>query len=236
MSSNLDLIDTREPYPAQPGSDPRLAPPKQTRRVYDIVAPVYSVSSLLFHSRAHKKALALSELQDGSRVLELAMGSGEMFHRLVQANPNGQTIGFDFSVNMAARSQVAATNTFPGAFARCICADARRLPFPDGYFDTLVCCYLFELLTPAEGLETIREIVRVLKPGGALTLTLVGQHVAFFNLLYKVCTKVAPAFWGRQVTSAIPEKLTAHGFVIESTSTLRQGFYPTRLLRARKPA
>jgi len=36
-------------------------------------------------------------IQDGMKVLEVATGSGEMFRRLVRANPSGTTIGLDLS-------------------------------------------------------------------------------------------------------------------------------------------
>ena len=62
----------------------------RTRRVYDRMAAVYPVSTLLFHSRAHRCALEASGLSDGMRVLEVATGSGEMFRRLVRANRGGE--------------------------------------------------------------------------------------------------------------------------------------------------
>ena len=47
----------------------------------------------------------MSGIRDGMSVLEVATGSGEMFKRLVRANPSGRTIGVDLSPNMAARTQ-----------------------------------------------------------------------------------------------------------------------------------
>ena len=61
----------------------------RTRRVYDRLAAVYPVSTMFFHSRAHRCALGASGLRDGMKVLEVATGSGEMFRRLVRANRLG---------------------------------------------------------------------------------------------------------------------------------------------------
>ena len=61
----------------------------RTRRVYDILASVYPLSTFFFHSKAHACALRHSGIRDGMRVLEVATGSGEMFRRLVRSNPNG---------------------------------------------------------------------------------------------------------------------------------------------------
>ena len=60
---------------------------QRTRRVYDRMAAIYPLSTMFFHSRAHRCALGASGIRDGMRVLEVATGSGEMFRRLVRANP-----------------------------------------------------------------------------------------------------------------------------------------------------
>ncbi|MDR3703811.1 MAG: methyltransferase type 11, partial [Candidatus Sulfopaludibacter sp.] len=77
----------------------------RTRRVYDRLAAVYPMSTMLFHSRAHRCALEASGVRNGMKVLEVATGSGEMFRRLVRANRKGWNTGVDLSPNMAARTQ-----------------------------------------------------------------------------------------------------------------------------------
>jgi len=211
-----------------------LAPPRKTRLLYDLVAPFYPMSSRLFHTHAHAKTLELLNIRDGSSVLEVAMGSGEMFQRLVRANQGGQTVGVDFSANMAAHSQAKIRQTYLGADAHCPCTDARQLPFRDGSFDALVCCYLFELLNEAHMLEAMDEMGRVIKPGGRLGLILVAQSESTFNLLYRVCTFVAPAFWGRQVSSAMPDLLRSRDFEIEAATKIRQLYFHSRILIAKK--
>jgi ubiquinone/menaquinone biosynthesis C-methylase UbiE len=213
-----------------------LAPPKRTRFLYDLVAPLYPISSRLFHARAHAKTLEMLNMRDGSSVLEVAMGSGEMFDRLVRANPAGQTIGVDFSANMAAQSQMKIRQSYAGADAHCPCTDARQLPFRDASFDVLVCCYLFELLSEEHMLEAMDEMCRVLKPGGRLGLILVAQNASSFNLLYKFCTLIAPAFWGRQVSSVMPELLRSRDFEVETATKVRQLYFHSRVLIARKLA
>ena len=51
--------------------------PGPTRRVYDLLAGVYPLSTFLFHEKAHKVALSLAGIRDGMRVLEVATGSGD---------------------------------------------------------------------------------------------------------------------------------------------------------------
>lgn len=207
---------------------------ERTRRVYDRLAAVYPLSTMFFHSRAHRRALESSGLRDGMRVLEVATGSGEMFRRLVNANPAGVTMGVDLSPNMAARTQRSVRRKFPVAKTQCQAVDARRMPFPNETFDAVFCCYLLELLSSEDIMNTLAEFRRVIRNRGRLTLVLIGQHTAAFNSIYKVLGSLAPAFWGRQVERRVPELIEASRFEIVADSMVRQTFYPSRILVARK--
>ncbi|HLK65936.1 MAG TPA: class I SAM-dependent methyltransferase [Bryobacteraceae bacterium] len=206
----------------------------RTRKVYDRLSAVYPVSTMLFHSRAHRCALEASGIQNGMMVLEVATGSGEMFRRLVKANGNGSTIGVDLSPNMAARTQRAARNRFPSARTHCQAVDARHMPFRSESFDAVFACYLLELLSGDDIVSTLREFRRVLRDNGRLTMVIIGQSTPMFNAIYKVLGKVAPAFWGRQVERRVPELIEAARFEIVKDRMVRQTFYPSRVLVAHK--
>jgi ubiquinone/menaquinone biosynthesis C-methylase UbiE len=206
----------------------------RTRLVYDRLAAFYPLSTMLFHSRAHRCALELTGIEDGMRVLEVATGSGEMFRRLLRANRRGQTVGIDLSPRMAARTQKQARKQFPSAEAHCQAVDARRMPFRDRSFDAVVCCYLLELLAADDILQTVNEFHRVLRYRGRLALVLIGQNTPLFNRLYKIAGSVAPAFWGRQVEQRVPEIIEAADFRIVREKFVRQSLYPSRVLIARK--
>ena len=168
------------------------------------------------------------------RILEVATGSGEMFRRLVRVNRNGTTLGVDLSPNMAAIAQKRARRRFPLSSTHCQAVDARHMPFRDGSFDVVVCCYLLELLSSEDIVRTVEEFHRVLSARGRLALVMIGEDTAVFNRIYKVLGKVAPAFWGRQVEQRVPELIEASEFRIVSEDVIRQAFYPSRVLVARK--
>lgn len=207
---------------------------ERTRRVYDRMAVFYPASTFFFHSRAHRCALEVSGIEDGMRVLEVATGSGEMFRRLVKANRSGHTVGFDLSPNMAARTQRRVRTQYPGVRTHCQAVDARYMPFPDETFDAVVCCYLLELLSSEDIMRTLHEFRRVLRAGRKLTLVCIGQNTDLFNRAYRICGRVAPAFWGRQVESRVPDFLDANRMHLIEDRKLRQGFYPSRVLVAKK--
>ncbi|MBI3210295.1 MAG: class I SAM-dependent methyltransferase [Candidatus Solibacter usitatus] len=202
----------------------------RTQKAYDRMSAVYPISTMFFHSRAHRQVLRSTDIKDGMRVLEIATGSGEMFRRLLKTNPSGLTIGGDLSPNMAGRTQRRVTGRFPHVKAGCQAMDARHLPFRDKSFDAVVCCYLLELLSSDDAERAIGEVRRVLKPGGSLTLVLIGENKRYFNRIYRFLGALAPAFWGRQICSVVPEILSRHQLSIQSERTIWQSFYPSRVV------
>lgn len=224
----IELADTAAQLSDETASSASLL----TRRIYDVLAPIYAVPTLLFHAHGHSAALAASSVENGMRVLEVAMGSGEMFKRLLELNLDGQTIGVDLSPKMAARSQATARRLFPEVSAACQAADVRYLPYGDGQFDRVVCCYLFELLPDKDIPDTVMELRRVLRPGGRLTTILIAQNKRSFNAMYKVCSKVLPAFWGRQLDGYVADLLPQYGFEIDTDRHVQQFFYSSRIVSA----
>jgi len=69
---------------------------------------------------------------------------------------------------------------------------------------------------------------------GRLTVVLIGQNTPMFNAIYKVIGRIAPAFWGRQVEQRVPKLIEWARFEILQDRMVRQTFYPSRVLVARK--
>jgi ubiquinone/menaquinone biosynthesis C-methylase UbiE len=207
---------------------------ERTRRVYDSISGIYPASTFFFHSKAHRCLLRHAGIQNGTQVLEIATGSGEMFRRLVHANPDGKTFGLDLSPNMAARTQRRARKEFPSAEAHCGAVDVRSMPFRNASFDAVVCCYLLELLGQDDIRLTLREISRVLRPGGRFSLVVIGENAKTFNRLYTVCGSLVPAFWGQQVERSVTNLIGKAGLRIIAEDLVRQTGYPSRVLIAEK--
>jgi SAM-dependent methyltransferase len=131
------------------------------------------------------------------------------------------------------RNGMSVLEKFPQVRLGCGVADVCNLPFRDASFDAVVCCYLLELLTRAEIMRALEEIVRVLRPSATFTLVLVGQNVTLFNWAYALAQAVAPAFWGRQVEHDVPALLEEFDMRITTDTFVRQGFYRSRVLVAR---
>jgi ubiquinone/menaquinone biosynthesis C-methylase UbiE len=203
----------------------------RTRRIYDLMARVYPVSSRLFHAKAHGVAVAMSGIRDGTNVLEIATGSGEMFSRIAAANPRGLNVGIDLSASMAAVTQERTRKRHPGVRCGLKAVDARQMPFRDGSFDTVVCCYLLELLANNDIVRALHEVHRVLKPGGRMVVILICHQRTYFNYAYRMASKLAPAFWGQQVDERRMGLIFENcGFLVREEKRVTQTLYPSRVL------
>lgn len=131
-------------------------------RFFDVWSRFYRFGPLgLELRRLQRKAIEHLRVVPGDRVLDLGCGPGDgadLIHEL-----GGTAIGLDYSTGM-----LRTASARPALSGRLLRADAGRLPFADGAFDKLVCTNSFHHYP--EHLAALREMRRVLRPGGVLSL------------------------------------------------------------------
>jgi ubiquinone/menaquinone biosynthesis C-methylase UbiE len=101
----------------------------------------------------------------GRRLLDVGCGTGRGLADL--ADTGARLIGSDASVDMLARATRACPGGPPPLLAA---AHAQRLPFADDSFDTVVSLNFLHLFSLETQGQMVREMKRVLKPGGRLIL------------------------------------------------------------------
>lgn len=150
----------------------RLSPLQYRERVrqwYDGPAgAVLAIGSLISLHEPLVGSLLRSRRFDVSphrTILDVGSGAGQILgHLLKVAHPQARLVGFDLSQQMLRRARNRLKSTRP----RFVAGDLMRLPFADATFDCVTCGWVIEHLPdPRPGL---REIARVLRPGGSLLL------------------------------------------------------------------
>lgn len=101
------------------------------------------------------------DIRDNDRVLEVGCGYGWISRSLWDV-ANIEWIGIDQSVEMIRRLRA----IYPDRGSQALHADARRLPFREGQFDKVLCTGV--LMHINEHSVAVRELIRVLRPGGVL--------------------------------------------------------------------
>jgi demethylmenaquinone methyltransferase/2-methoxy-6-polyprenyl-1,4-benzoquinol methylase len=103
----------------------------------------------------------------GARILDLCCGTGDLALAFRREAPGGaEIVGTDFVPEMIARAQCKAKAA--GANITFAEADALALPFGNESFDLVSCSFGFRNLANYE--RGLREIHRVLKPGGVAAI------------------------------------------------------------------
>jgi len=174
--------------------DARIAQEK-VPELYRRIAPVYDAWSWLTERKACDRCLELAAIEDGEDVLEVAVGTGRTFVRILEANPSGRSEGIDLTAAMLARAEEKAARTGIGAYhlAR---GDARRLDYPSSSFDVLISCYLFDLLPERDILSALDEYARVLRTGGRLAIVNMTHGKRWYNGMWSRLYRMSPALLG----------------------------------------
>jgi ubiquinone/menaquinone biosynthesis C-methylase UbiE len=176
---------------------------KVQRRVqrygWDLAADEYEP---LWHSQlapAQARLLACAAPAPGERVLDVACGTGLVSFAAAEAiGPRGALLGVDISGLMveAARRRADVRRIFNAGFER---MDAERLELPDSTFDVALCS-LGLMYVPDPG-RALREMRRVLRPGGRVCLAVWGErgHCGWAPLFpivdAEVASDVCPLFF-----------------------------------------
>ena len=74
-------------------------------RKYNRIASVYDLFGILMESKARQRALDLAAIQDGEKILEVALGTGLNFVEILKRNPCGWVEGIDISMKMLERAK-----------------------------------------------------------------------------------------------------------------------------------
>lgn len=143
---------------------------------------------LLFRPYAEDMARRVAALAP-RRILETAAGTGIVTEAMAEAVPEAEIVATDLNQAMldVAAARIGAPNV---AFRQ---ADAQSLPFEDGSFDAVVT--QFGVMFFPDRIGAYREVLRVLKPGGAFLFN-VWDSLDANPVSEAIQTKVAELFPG----------------------------------------
>ncbi|HUQ29845.1 MAG TPA: bifunctional demethylmenaquinone methyltransferase/2-methoxy-6-polyprenyl-1,4-benzoquinol methylase UbiE [Usitatibacter sp.] len=140
---------------------------KRVGDVFKSVAPSYDVMNDLMSLGLHRVwkrfALEMSGVREGSRVLDVASGSGDLACAFARrAGPQGQVWMTDINAAMLAVGRDKLIDA--GVFAPLALCDAEKLPFASDTFDCV--CVAFGLRNMTHKDAALAEMTRVARPGG----------------------------------------------------------------------
>ena len=141
----------------------------RVRGVFDSVAPKYDVMNDLMSMGLHRAwkayAVAVADVREGDRVLDLAGGTGDLARSFAKkVGPRGVVVHTD--INEAMLRQGRDRLIDEGLVLPTSICDAESLPFPAGSFDLVSVAFGLRNMTHKE--RALAEMNRVLRAGGRL--------------------------------------------------------------------
>jgi len=141
----------------------------RVRGVFDSVASRYDVMNDLMSGGLHRLwktfTIAQSGVREGSRVLDIAGGTGDLSLAFAKrVGQRGQVWLTDINNAMLTRGRDRLTDR--GYRVPALQCDAEKIPFPDNYFDCVTVAFGLRNMTHKD--QALAEMTRVLKPGGRL--------------------------------------------------------------------
>jgi ubiquinone/menaquinone biosynthesis C-methylase UbiE len=202
------------------------------RRIYSKLSRYYDFWGSLTEQKATDRAFQLADIRDGESILEVAVGTGRVFERIISMNANGRNEGIDLSPEMLARAEARLKMRFSNYSLQV--ADAYSLPFPDETFDLIISNYMFDLLPEKDFSHVLREFRRVLKPGGRVVITSMTMGVKYYNRIWDRLARNTDILAGCRPIS-LEEDIRQAGFTKISTEYVSQLTFPSLVIRAEKP-
>jgi ubiquinone/menaquinone biosynthesis C-methylase UbiE len=197
--------------------------------VYRRIAPSYDLWARLTESGARDRCLELAAIRDGESVLEVAVGTGLAFEKILKSNPSGRNEGIDLTEAMLARAERRAARSGTDNY-RLRIGDACELEFADDSFDVLVNNYMFDLLPEADFPVVLDEFGRVLRSGGRLAMVNMTEGERWTNGIWERIYRINPALLGGCRGVSLLDELDACGFVEIRREYMSQLTFPSEIV------
>src|SRR5256712_6235127 len=173
------------------------SPTADARRIFMGIGTTYDRAGALLSfgqdPRWRRALVATLGARPSDVVLDVATGTG-LVAREIEGRYGCRVVGLDQSADM-----LAAAASRNGHLPRLVRGRAERLPFADASFDHVTFTYLLRYVDdPA---ATLRELARVLRPGGRLAALEFGIPRGPFHPLWLAYTRLRPPLLGRLFSS-----------------------------------
>ncbi len=144
------------------------------------------------------------------RILDVGCGSGTLALLIAKRFPDSQIVGYDADP----RILVQAKRKDRGRRVTWIVGRSTSLPFATSSFDGVFCTLLLHHLTPAETLQTLQEMRRILRPSGRVYVADYGRPASLLARLQFLPVRIMDGWQQTQcnVAGSIPGLLEDAGF------------------------
>jgi len=179
------------------------------------------------------KLVKQARIEKGHRVLDIGCGTATLTILIKKIQPEAEVIGLDTDPKILEIAKLKVAKA--GLDIVLDYGTAFELPYPENSFDRVVSSMVFHHLTSENKVRSLKEVFRVLRPGGEFYVADLGkpQNVLMYlpSLIIRRLEEASD-----NVKGLLPEMIRNAGFDhVEETVRYMTMFGTLTLYRARKP-
>ncbi|SFA98489.1 MULTISPECIES: demethylmenaquinone methyltransferase [unclassified Bacillus (in: firmicutes)] len=173
-------------------------------KIYENYDKMNSVISFQQHLKWRNETMKKMNVQEGAKALDVCCGTADWTIALAQAvGEKGHVTGLDFSKNMLKIGQEKIDSMKLGQ-VKLIHGNAMELPFDDNSFDYVTIG--FGLRNVPDYLQVLKEMHRVLKPGGIAVCLETSQPTVFgFKQIFNIYFRFIMPIFGKLFAKSYKE-------------------------------
>jgi demethylmenaquinone methyltransferase/2-methoxy-6-polyprenyl-1,4-benzoquinol methylase len=143
----------------------------QAKRTYDKISRIYDFIEGLFEIKFRNKALEQLDVKKGETIVEVGFGTGHCIVEIAKRVGNsGKIYGIDISSGMLDITRSRLVKKGLENKVELYCGDAMSMPYENNIFDGVFISFALELFDTLEIPIVLKEVKRVLKPNGRLSV------------------------------------------------------------------
>lgn len=153
----------------------------------DVFLPLYDpIVRLLGFDSVRRELVSRANIEAGQHILDIGCGTGTLVVKMKRQYTAARVVGLDPDAKALQRAHIKAARA--GVSVELEQGFADELPYQSESFDRVFSSFMFHHLNTQERENMLREVLRVLKPGGSFHLvdfTVADASHAFFDRLFR---------------------------------------------------
>lgn len=205
---------------------------EKTQKSFAAVSKFYDFWAKITESKAIDSVLKQIKPGINGNVLDIGVGTGDMFYKIIPFNKDGYNVGLDISPKMLLKAKTKMNENL-NSNTNFVLGNAFHLPFDDNSFIYIFSSYVFDLFPENEFENVTKEINRILKKNGKVVIITMSFGFRWYNKFWFLLAKYFPGI----LTNCRPVNLKPYfynNFKDVKAINISQNTFPSEILTAVK--
>ncbi len=205
---------------------------QQTQKNFSRVVWFYDFWGKITESKAINEAISISGISDNIKALDIGVGTGQLFEKIILKNKNGLNFGVDLSPGMIAKAK----DKFRALPVKHLLSlgNAFNLPYKNESFDFIFSSYVLDLLPEDSFNIVLTEFKRVLKMKSTGILLTMSMGSKWYNTIWYLLSKYFPSLLTNCRPVNLKDYVKSCGFKIIDNRIVSQNTFPSEIIKFTK--